>query len=163
MSMQQVAQPHPMPVIGHPEIFYVKHIKQAEETGAFHAREAYKVGRYVTLAIDPKLPWEEKIRYFKHVLKHHVTAPDGSDPETQQYYHKLLDLVKRYASQEAVKSIKHESDRLREMRQRGESLEKVRIEAGAALSRVIGDHAACPHWMRPDAWEQVKMIQRQWA
>jgi hypothetical protein len=92
-----------------------------------------------------------------------VTAPDGSDPETQQYYHKLLDLVKRYASQEAVKSIKHESDRLREMRQRGESLEKVRIEAGAALSRVIGDHAACPDWMRPDAWEQVKMIQRQWA
>lgn len=158
-----VSQPHPMPVIGHPEIYYVKHIKQAEDAGAFHAREAYKVGRYITLALDPNCSWDEKYRYFRHLLKHHTTAPPGSDAETQAYYEKLLDMVRRYASQEAMRCLKKEHDKLRARRQAGEPLDKLRMEAGALFGSIVGQEISCPSWMRSDTWQQIKQLQNQWG
>ena len=70
---------HPLPVIGHPPAFYERHVKQAEAAGDVHARASHKVGQYVTEAIDPKLPWEQKLKCFRHALKHYSAAPDGAD------------------------------------------------------------------------------------
>src|SRR5579864_508805 len=102
MSMvQQSRQFRPLPVIGHPEAWYTKHIQQAEAAGDTLARSSYKVGQYVTLALDPKRSWEEKAKYFKHALKHHCTSQAAADPDTQAFCDKLRALVCRYASQEA--------------------------------------------------------------
>ena len=50
-----------MPEIGHPESYYAKRVHMADEAQDVHAHEAYKVGQYVTLAMDPNLSWDEKL------------------------------------------------------------------------------------------------------
>ena len=51
-------KPHqlpPIPEIGHPEGYYARLIKDAELEGNEHAKEAAKVGQYITLAMDAHL------------------------------------------------------------------------------------------------------------
>ena len=50
--MTQSRQFPPMPEIGKPESFYAQHVHAADKAGDIHAHEAYKVGQYVTLAMD---------------------------------------------------------------------------------------------------------------
>src|SRR5262245_30249292 len=101
MALQQANRFHPLPVIGHPDAFYTKHIQAAEGAGDVHARESHKVGRYITLAIDPKMDFEEKVRHFRHALKHHCNAPLDSSTDVTHFYEKLSELVRRYGGQEA--------------------------------------------------------------
>src|SRR5581483_3658578 len=63
--MMQSRQLPPMPEIGRPESYYAKLSHEADRVGDRHAREANKVGQYVTLAMDPHLTWEEKLKYFQ--------------------------------------------------------------------------------------------------
>ena len=66
-----MAQPRtfpPMPQIGLPESYYAKGVHHAEKTEDTHAREAFKVGQYITLALEPHLRWEEKLKYFQHAV-----------------------------------------------------------------------------------------------
>ena len=77
----QSRQLPPLPEIGHPEAYYAKQVHLADRVGDRHAHEAYKVGQYVTLALDPHLSWEEKLKYFRHALK---TVLDPSNYSNQQ-------------------------------------------------------------------------------
>ena len=70
-TAQEAKQFHPLPVIGYPEAYYAKHIKDADSHGDKIAHEAYKVGQYITLGLDPAKKWTEKLKYFCHAL----TAP----------------------------------------------------------------------------------------
>ena len=66
----------PIPEIGHEEGYYARKVREAEKQGNDHAREAYKVAQYVTLATSPHLEWDQKIRYFAHALiLQKLTAP----------------------------------------------------------------------------------------
>src|SRR5688500_3123803 len=96
---------HPLPVIGHPEPWYEKHIKQAEQSQDPHARASHKVGLHVTRALSPTMPWEEKYRHCHHALKHYGQAPPGADASIRTFYGKLADVVRRYAGQEALKAV----------------------------------------------------------
>src|SRR5689334_2491762 len=55
----------PLPQIGHPESYYAKQVHLADKVGDRHGHEANKVGQYITLALDPHLSWEEKLKYFR--------------------------------------------------------------------------------------------------
>ena len=76
-TAHETRQFHPLPVIGYPEAYYAKHIKDADSHGDKIAHEAYKVGQYITLALDPHLSWEEKLKYFRHALKRHTLLDAG--------------------------------------------------------------------------------------
>src|SRR6185369_1073757 len=101
---------HPLPVIGYPEAYYAKHIKDADSHGDKIAHEAYKVGQYITCGLDPSKKWAEKLKYFCHALRHHTAPPAGSDEPTKAYFHRLAEMVRRYAGHEAVRLARHEND-----------------------------------------------------
>ena len=70
--------PHKLPAlpeIGYPETYYARKVKKADLVGDTHTREAYKVGQYVTLALQPHLEWQEKLRYFRHAIRRHCCPP----------------------------------------------------------------------------------------
>ena len=64
----------PMPEIGRPEAWYAKMVHRADKAGDTFAHEAFKVGQYVTLAMDQHLTWEQKLKYLNHALKR-IFAP----------------------------------------------------------------------------------------
>src|SRR5574340_698393 len=95
--MTQTRNLPPLPVIGRPESYYAKLAHEAERTADVHAREAAKVGQYLTLALDPALAWEEKIKYFVHALRRHCQPPPFPDDEVWTFYRQLADLVRQHA------------------------------------------------------------------
>src|SRR5438067_9134086 len=101
---------HPLPVIGHAEAFYLKHIEQAEAAGDRHARAAHKVGQYVTAAINPKMAWDDKMKRFYHCLDKYCVPPHTADESLRAFYQKLGDLVRRHAGQEALASARKHHD-----------------------------------------------------
>ena len=88
-----------LPEIGHPESYYARLVHRADRDNSPHAREAAKVGQYVTLAIDPHLSWDQKLRYFKHTLRRHCQPPKIASDPVWIFYQSLSDLVRRYAGQ----------------------------------------------------------------
>src|SRR3954451_3379317 len=87
----------PLPDIGLPESYYAEQVKQAEQRRNIHAREAYKVGQYVTLGMNRRLDWERKLRYFRHALRSHCVAPAGASDKLWLFYGQLGDMVRRNA------------------------------------------------------------------
>jgi hypothetical protein len=162
MAIQQANRFHPLPVIGHPDAFYTKHIKAAEEAGDIHARESHKVGRYITLAMDHQMVWEEKVRHFRHALKHHCNAPPDAGSDVVQFYEKLAELVRRHAGQEAVRFVNRENDAMRLRERKGTPRENLKQEAVELKRRVLGEVDACPGWMSKDGFEQVTRVLGQW-
>lgn len=163
MSMQQqLNRFHPLPVIGHPDAFYVKHIKQAEESGNVHERESHKVGRYVTLAMDPKMSWDEKVRHFRHALKHHCNAPPDATPDMMHFYGKLGDLVRRHAGQEAIRLVSRETESYRLRLLKGTPRANLQVEALELRQRVFGDFDARPNWISEEAWTQIEKMLKDW-
>ena len=158
MSVQpQPSRFHPLPMIGHPDAFYVKQIEASNKSGDMHALESAKVGRYVTLAMDAAMPWEEKLRHFLHALKRHCVAPSDASPDVETFYQRLTDLVRRYASQEAVRFVAHatESQRLR-----GQTSDPAALPSQVAelKKRICGDAQGRPEWMNPDAWDRINRL-----
>ena len=158
---QKPRQFHPLPVIGYPETYYAKHIEQADAAGDTMAHMAHKVGQYVTLALDPKRPWEEKTRYFKHTIKHHCVAPPDADEETRAFYQKLRDLVCRYASQEARRSARQEHDSYSMRLEMGVPRDTLVEEAEVFFPKLLG-HGPCPEYMTPEAHEEIRALRDKW-
>ena len=160
--MATAQQFHPLPVIGYPESYYAKHIKQADESGNAHAHAAYKVGQYVTLALSPKTPWEEKVRYFKHVLKHHCACPANADEGLQDFYRKLTEMVRRHAGQEALRLARQEDDSYSMRTDTGTAREEIEGEAEVFFSKLLGHTDTCPEWFTKEMWAQLKAIRDRW-
>jgi hypothetical protein len=152
---------HPLPVIGHPEAWYTKHIKQADEAGDHLAHCSYKVGQYVTLALDPKRPWEEKVKYFRHCLKHHCTPAAEADPDTLAFCEKLRALVLRYASQEARKMARHEHDAYSMRLDFGVPKDTLAEEAEVFFPRILG-HGTCPDYLTQEAFGEICTLRDRW-
>jgi hypothetical protein len=161
-ALQRNGSFHPLPVIGHPAAWYERHIKQAEESGDAHARASHKVGQYVTEGIDPKLPWEHKVKCFKHALKHHCAPPEGADESLKMFYGKLCELVRRNASNEAL----HAAQRFHQDASRrvasGTPRATVEDEADDFFMTLLG-HERTPEWCTRDAAEQIAKIRQLWV
>ena len=93
----------PMPELGHSEQYYKLKAVDAEKAHSPHAREAAKVGQYVTLAMNPALTWAEKQKYFTHAIKRHCVPPPYPDDEVWVFYQALADLVRSNAGAEALR------------------------------------------------------------
>lgn len=153
---------HPLPVIGHPPAFYERHIKQADASGDVHARASHKVGQYVTEGIDPKLPWEHKLKCFKHALKHHCTPPEGADEGLQTFYRKLGEVVRRHAGQEALHAAqKFSMDAIKKVNT-GTPRPQVEDEADDFFIGLLG-HERTPEWCSKEISEQISRIRQQWV
>jgi len=71
----------PMPEIGRPEAYYAKHVHRADKLNDLHSHEAFKVGQYITLGLNPYLSWPEKLKYFRHALNRHCNPPPYPDDD----------------------------------------------------------------------------------
>lgn len=160
-TAQNTHQFHPLPVIGHPETWYTKHIEQADSVGDHLAHCSFKVGQYVTLALDPKRSWEEKVKYFRHCLKHHCTAKEGADPETVAFCEKLRGLVLRYASQEARRAAHREHDSYSMRLDMGASKDTLAEEAEVFFPNVLG-HGPCPDYLTAEAFKEICGLRDRW-
>lgn len=152
----------PMPEIGHPESYYAKLCKQAERQGNPHLREAAKVGQYVTLAMDPSLEWEQKLRYFKHALNRHCVPPPFADDKTWKFYRDLADVVRDACGREAMRICSVEDDLYAARLEMGQEREKIEAEAEVFFTRIMGNFNECPEWFRHEDWEQLKVLRDQW-
>jgi len=152
---------HPLPVIGYPESYYAKHIKQADEAGDLMAHNAHKVGQYVTLGLDQKRDWEERTKYFKHTIKHHCVAPPDADEETKAFYQKLHDLVCRYASQEARRMARQESDSYEMRLEMAVPRETLVDEAEVFFPKLLG-HGPCPEYFNKDVYDEIRTLRDKW-
>ncbi len=162
MAVQETTRFHPLPVIGHPDAFYVHHIRLAEQAGDVHARESHKVGRYATLAMDLAMPWDEKLRHFRHALKNHCVPPEDASPEVANFYHRLGELVQRCAGQEAVRLARREAESYRLRSEKGVPLENLKAEARQFCGRIVGDIGVCPSWLSKEALNQIRALLGRW-
>jgi hypothetical protein len=153
---------HPLPVIGYPETYYAKHIKQADEAGDIMAHNAHKVGQYVTLGIDPKRDWEEKAKYFRHTMKHHTACPADADDDTKLFYEKLRELILRYASQEARRMARQEADGYQMRSEMGVARETLVEEAEVFFPKILG-HGPCPEFFTPEVFAEIKALRDKWV
>jgi hypothetical protein len=159
---QKSQQFRPLPVIGYPESYYAKHIKQADEIGDIIAHNAHKVGQYVTLGLEQKRSWEEKAKFFRHTLKHHCATPAGADADTQAFYKKLHDLVIRYASQEVRRLARQEHDGYNMRLEMGVAKDALSEEAEVFFPQLLG-HGECPEFLSPEVFKELKAMRDRWV
>ena len=152
---------HPLPVIGHPDAWYKRHIEQAEKSGDVHARASHKVGLHVTAGLDQKAPVEERFRHFRHALKHYCAAPPDSDEAVKAFYQKLCDLTRRHASHEALVAARKEHESLLKRMQSGTPREQLEEEAENFFLTLFG-HERFPEWCTKDAAVQIEKLRDYW-
>ena len=160
--MMKSRQLPPMPEIGRPESYYAKLCHEADKAGDRHAHEAYKVGQYVTLAMDPHLTWDEKLKYFQHAIKRHCQPPPYPDDEVWMFYRQLADLVRQHAGYEALRLASTEDDLYAARVSMGQNREKIEDEAEDFFGKLLGRLDVKPEWFNEDDWAQLKMIRDQW-
>lgn len=150
----------PLPEIGRAETWYAKHIHEADARGDVYAHEALKVGQYITLGLDPNLPWEEKLRYFRHALKRHCQPPPLPDEDVWSFYKSLAHMVREYAGQEALRLASTEDDMYAARKAMGASEEEIEDDAEEFFAKLVPDH--CPEWFLEEDYDQLKLIRDQW-
>jgi len=151
----------PMPEIGHPETYYAKMVHRADKAGDTFAHETYKVGQYITLAMDPHLSWEQKLKYLTHALKRHCQPPPFPDDEVWMFYRQLADLVRQYAGQEALRIASTEDDLYAARLAMGQLREKIAEDAEEFFLKLIPSDG-CPAWFNEEDHRQLVMIRDQW-
>ena len=152
----------PMPEVGLPEAWYAKMVHRADKAGDTYAHEAYKVGQYITLAMNPALTWEQKLKYLQHALKRHFNPPPFPDDDVWMFYRSLADLVRQYAGQEALRIACKEDDFYARRLQMGQIRDKIADDAGLFFRKLISmEH--CPEYFNEEDFRQLKMIRDQWV
>jgi len=151
-----------IPVIGRPESYYAKLAHDAERRADVHAREAAKVGQYLTLALDPALSWEQKLKYFMHALRRHCQPPPLPDDDVWAFYRDLSQLIRQHAGAEALRIASAEDDMYAARLSLGQSREKIEDEAEQFFGRIMGHGDECPEWCNETDWAQLRMIRDQW-
>ena len=162
--MVQTGKPFPpMPEIGHSESYYAKIARAADRDGNQHLHESSKVGQYISLALDPALSWEQKLRYFQHALRRHCIPPQFAGDDAWLFYHNLADLVRENCGREALRIASKEDDFYAARLDMGQSKEKIEAEAEEFFDRITSGLNTCPDWFLPTDWDQLKLIRDQWV
>lgn len=151
----------PKPEIGLADVAYQQAISQAEAESDVHKRAALKVTRYITLALNPKLPWPEKVRYLSHALKHYCAAP-AQDEETLAFYRQLTELVREHCGAEALRLASQEDEMYATRLALGQERIQIDDEADAFFTGLLGIGDGRPNHFSELDWAQLKMIRDQW-
>ena len=153
-----------LPEIGHPESYYARLIHRADRDNSPHAREAAKVGQYVTLAMDPHLQWDQKLRYFKHALRRHCQPPNFASDPVWLFYQSLADLVRRYAGREALRIALKEDESYARRVEIGVTRSRIESEAAQFFRHLLcGSTTNCPDIFNQEDWDQLVMVRNQWV
>lgn len=152
-----------MPVIGEPESFYAQQVKRADKINDPHLHEAFKVGQYITLGIDPRLKWESKVKYFEHALRRHCSPPPLPDEDVWLFYRQLADLVRTHAGAEALRLAGEKDDQFAMRQTRGEPREAIAEEAGAFFFQLMGNCHDRPPYFTEEDWRQLRLLRDQWV
>jgi len=152
----------PLPEIGHPESYYAKRVHLADKMGDLHTHEAYKVGQYVTLALDPSLSWDQKLRYFQHAIKRHCVPPPLPDEAIWMFYHSLSNLVREHCGAEALRIASEEDELYVKRLKLGVNRETIEDEAELFFLRMLGFVDHCPIHFNEEDWAQLKVLRDQW-
>lgn len=156
----------PLPEVGHPESYYAKQVQEADRRGDRHAHEAFKVGQYITLAMDPTLDWDAKLRYFRHAMHRHCQPPPYPQEQTWLFYQRLADLVRHYCGQEALRLASVEDDLFAARISMGQTRDKIEDEADQFFAKLLGGSACAtqrPEWLNEDDWAQLRLLRDQWV
>jgi hypothetical protein len=151
-----------LPGIGLDEHFYAQQARDADRAGDRHAREAAKVGMYVTLAMDVHMPWEEKLRHFTHAMNRHCHPPAFADDRVWSFYRDLSHLAKEYCGAEAVRLASKEDDFYAARLAMGQSRDQIENDAEVFFDKLIGRGDHCPPYLLEDDYQTVRMIRDQW-
>ncbi|HEY8751877.1 MAG TPA: hypothetical protein VIM11_28100 [Tepidisphaeraceae bacterium] len=152
----------PLPDIGLPESYYAQRVKVAEQSHNQHAREAYKVGQYVTLGLDKRLDWEKKLRYFRHALRSHCNAPAGASDKLWLFYGQLADMVRRNAGTEALRLASQEDDYYMGQVNAGVPRQQIMVQATIFFSKLLGDRNEKPEYLNQEDYDQLRILRNQW-
>lgn len=152
----------PLPELGHSEGYYVRGSQRAERNGNVLKVHSYKVGQYITLAMDSKLTWEEKLRYFRHTLNKHCVPPRIPDDAVWGFYKDLQRVVRDAAGQEALRIASNEDDLYAALAQMGKHREEIEERADAFFKR-LAPTDECPDWFHESDYVQLKLIRDQWV
>jgi len=152
----------PLPEIGLPESFYADQVKAAEQQRNIHAREAYKVGQYVTLGINRRLDWEKKLRYFRHALRSHCVAPAGASDKLWLFYGQLGDLVRQHAGTEALRMASIEDDYYMGQVKAGVPRPQVMAQAEMFFRKLLGERDEKPDYLNQEDFDQLRILRNQW-
>ena len=153
----------PLPEVGRPESYYAREVHRADKRGDVHTREAHKVAQYVTLAIDPKLNWPQKLRYFQHALRRHCNPPPLPDEQVWLFYRNLAHLVREYAGREALRMASAEDDRYAARVAMGGTRERIRRDAVDFFNELMGENERCPDHFTEEDWSQLMLLKKQWV
>lgn len=152
-----------LPQVGLAESHYARLIHKAEKAGDIHLREAYKVAQYLTLALDPKLKWQQKLRYFQHALHRHCNPPPIPEEAVWMFYRTLMSLVRDHCGREALRLANKEDDILAKRVALGCTRERVEEDADQFFSDLLGHSDARPEHFHPEDWEALKLFRNQWG
>ena len=153
----------PLPEIGLDEHAYATMARIADEKGDRHAREAAKVGLYITLALRPKMKWHDKLRHFTHALNKHCHVEKLADHRLWKFYHALAVLVKENCGAEALKLASHEDDIYAARLSIGIARADIERDAAGFFDELIGNGKVCPEYMLVDDFTMIRMIRDQWV
>jgi hypothetical protein len=152
----------PMPQLGQSEAYYKELVRQAEQNHQVHAREAAKVGQYVTLGIQEDTDPASKMKFFRHAIRKHCVPPPISDVGVEGFYERLGDFVRLHAGRQALRVASIEDDRFAMRERDGESHEKLVAEAQVFFEKLLGPDGLRSDLFTDDDWRQLTMIRHQW-
>lgn len=152
----------PMPPIGLPESQYARLVHKADKAGDKHLHEALKVGQYVTLALDPKLRWPQKLHFLEHALHRHCNPPPLPEEPVWLFYKSLMSLVRDYAGQEALRLASEEDDVFARRLKMGCTRQRVEDDAEAFFLELMGHYDHCPDHFHEEDWHSLMVFRDQW-
>jgi hypothetical protein len=151
-----------LPDIGYPESHYAQLARKADQTGDHFGREAAKVGQYVTLAMDPRLDWLSKRRYFEHALRRHCRPPPLPNEQVWLFYQSLATLVQKHAGQVALKMASTEDDHYALLLKSKVPRHVIVGKGQVFFGMLMGLDPHRPDWFNDEDWVQLKIIRAQW-
>ena len=160
--MAAVAQNHPLPVIGYPEAWYTNHIKAAEEAGERHAYASYKVGQYITIGLRSDKTWDERLKCFRHALKHYGFAPADADPALKDFYRRLSDMIRKQAGQAAIHLARGQNDAWSIRLDMGGDRKEMEDEADVFFANLLGHTHDNPDWCGKECWATLSAMRDRW-
>jgi hypothetical protein len=150
----------PMPAIGEREDYYVDLVRRAERNGDAMAKNAAKVGQYVTVALNPDLPWSKKLRYFQHAIIRHCEPPPYPMEDVWVFYRQLAAIVREYAGQEALRIASELDDGLARRQRLGEPRTYLEDEAEREFAGLIPRHK--PDWLTQEDYDALRLLRDHW-
>jgi hypothetical protein len=161
--MQRVRPLPEMPAVGRPESHYAKLIQLADKHGDLHLHEASKVGQYITLGMDPRLPWPKRLKYFDHALRRHCNPPPLPDEDVWVFYHALGNFVRQHAGEQALRFALAQDEDYAQRMSAGHPRQPILIEARTFFYELMTLTNDKPSHFTEEDWIQLKLIRDQWV